>query len=115
MRGNAFVFAIPAGSFTDVDGDNLSYTAILAGGNPLPGWLQFNAETATFSGNPAIPDVGDLNVRVTVSDPGGLSIADVFLLSITTAPTDLVGTAKPIASLARTATTSSTAWLVTTS
>ena len=91
-RASAFVFAIPTGSFTDVDGDNLTYTAILTNGNPLPSWLQFNAATATFSGNPAIPDVGDLNVRVTVSDPGGLSIADVFVLSITTAPTDLVGT-----------------------
>ena len=79
--------------FTDVDGDNLTYTAILADGNALPSWLQFNAATATFSGNPAIQDVGDLNVRVTASDPAGLSIDDVFVLSITTAPTDLVGTA----------------------
>ena len=92
-RASAFVFAMPTGSFTDVDGDNLTYTAILADGNALPSWLQFSAATATFSGNPAIPDVGNLNVRVTASDPTGLSINDVFVLSIITAPTDLVGTA----------------------
>ncbi|UUZ76339.1 cadherin-like domain-containing protein [Polaromonas sp. P1(28)-13] len=92
IRGTAFVFAIPAASFTDGDGDSLSYTAALADGSPLPSWLQFSAATGTFTGNPAIPDVGDFNVRVTASDPAGLTVSDVFALSIATAPGDLVGT-----------------------
>ncbi len=42
----AFNYALPAGAFTDVDaiyGDSLSYSATLADGSALPGWLSFDA------------------------------------------------------------------------
>ena len=32
-------FQVPAGAFKDVEGDNLTYTATLANGSPLPAWL----------------------------------------------------------------------------
>ena len=39
----SFNFAIPAGSFTDIDaGDHLTYTATLADGSALPSWLSFD-------------------------------------------------------------------------
>ena len=46
----AFSFQFAANTFADVDvGDTLTYSATLAGGDALPGWLSFNAATRTFS------------------------------------------------------------------
>ncbi|MDH4583202.1 tandem-95 repeat protein, partial [Pseudomonas sp. BN415] len=79
----AFSFTVPAGTFSDPDlGDSLSYSASLADGSPLPGWLSFDAATRTFSGTPGNAEVGSLSVRVTATDSGNLSISDVFTLSI---------------------------------
>jgi ELWxxDGT repeat protein len=77
----AFSFMIPDGTFADVDGDNLTYTASLENGNPLPSWLVFNATTKTFSGTPVNEDVGKISVLVTASD-GQASASDVFELAI---------------------------------
>jgi hypothetical protein len=77
----AFSFMIPDGTFADVDGDNLTYTASLENGNPLPSWLAFNATTKTFSGTPVNEDVGKISVLVTASD-GQASASDVFELAI---------------------------------
>ncbi|WP_374828237.1 N,N-dimethylformamidase beta subunit family domain-containing protein, partial [Mycoplana dimorpha] len=42
--GSAFSLVLPANTFTDVDsGDALTYSATLASGAALPGWLSFNA------------------------------------------------------------------------
>ncbi|MBD2517283.1 DUF4347 domain-containing protein, partial [Nostoc sp. FACHB-973] len=44
-----FNFSLPANTFSDVDaGNNLTYSATLENGNPLPSWLTFNG--TTFSG-----------------------------------------------------------------
>ncbi|HYF43324.1 MAG TPA: putative Ig domain-containing protein, partial [Ramlibacter sp.] len=91
--GSAFAFTVPSGTFSDADGDVLTYTATLAGGAALPAWLQFNATTAAFSGSPAVGDVGSLEVEVTATDPGGLAVSDVFALDVTAAPGTTVGTA----------------------
>ena len=40
-------YLIPSGTFTDVDGDALTYSANLAGGGALPSWLSFNPATQT--------------------------------------------------------------------
>ena len=65
-------YQIPAGSFDDLDtSDTLTYTATLADGSALPGWLSFDASTRTFSGTPENGDVGSLDVRVTATDPHG--------------------------------------------
>ena len=60
----AFNFQFAANSFTDVDGDTLTYSAQLAGGGTLPNWLHFNAATRTFSGTPANSNVGAVSVDV---------------------------------------------------
>jgi len=77
-----FSFAIPAGTFSDIDGDILSYSASLADGSSLPTWLSFDAATQTFSGTPANDDVGVLSLRITATDPSGLSISDNFNISV---------------------------------
>ncbi|MBI3726912.1 MAG: putative Ig domain-containing protein [Burkholderiales bacterium] len=69
-----FSFALPAGTFTDADaGDVLTYSATMANGSPLPGWLTFDAQTKTLSGTPDHAAVGDLSLSISVKDKGGLT------------------------------------------
>jgi hypothetical protein len=82
-QGAAFTFAVPAGTFTDVDaGDTLAYRATLTSGAALPAWLTFNAATQTFSGMPANADVGAITVRVTATDSGNASASGDFTLTV---------------------------------
>ncbi|TFI57832.1 tandem-95 repeat protein, partial [Sphingomonas parva] len=70
---------LPAGSFSDVDGDSLVLAATLADGGALPGWLSFDG--TRFTGTPPANFNGALDIRVTASD-GALSASDVFRLTI---------------------------------
>ncbi|MGE0054494.1 MAG: putative Ig domain-containing protein [Hyphomicrobium sp.] len=74
-----FSFTVPANTFVDVDvSDSLIFSATLANGDPLPGWLTFNELTRTFSGRPASEDVGTILVRVTATDNSHTSAWDDF-------------------------------------
>jgi VCBS repeat-containing protein len=74
-----FNFQFAANTFVDADvGDSLSYTAQLAGGGDLPGWLSFNGATRTFSGTPVNGDVGTLSIEVIANDGNGGTITDTF-------------------------------------
>ena len=77
-----FNFQVPDSTFSDIDGDNLTYSAMLSDGSPLPGWLSFDPATRTFSGTPDDPDSGILNVRVMVND-GTTATAAEFSLEVT--------------------------------
>ncbi len=79
---SAVNFSVPAGSFTDVDGDVLTYSATLSTGTALPSWLVFNASTQAFAGTPLSDFNGSVDVKVTASD-GRSSASDVFTLTIT--------------------------------
>ncbi len=79
----AFSFTLPAGTFTDIDGDTLSLSATLADGSALPSWLNFDAATQTFSGIPLNENVGDIDVIVTANDGNGGSVSDTFALTVT--------------------------------
>jgi uncharacterized protein YkwD/Ca2+-binding RTX toxin-like protein len=81
ISGSAFSLDVPAGLFTDPDGDKLSYTAEAAGGGALPGWLTFDANTMTFSGTPDKADAGTVSIRLIASD-GAHSTADTFDLAV---------------------------------
>ena len=79
----AFIYAIPANAFIDVDAnDLLTYTATLANNSPLPSWLSFNAVTRTFSGTPLISDVGAISLKVTAIDGNSASVSDEFNLTV---------------------------------
>jgi Ca2+-binding RTX toxin-like protein len=79
----AFVFVLPAETFTDEDaGDTLTYSATLADGSALPSWLVFDAATRTFSGTPANGDVGSLSIRVTATDAAGASASTTFAIEV---------------------------------
>ncbi|WJM79244.1 DUF4347 domain-containing protein, partial [Pectobacterium brasiliense] len=75
-------FTVPAGTFTDPDGDTLTLSATLADGSPLPAWLSFNPTTGTFSGTPGNGDVGNLSIKVTAND-GDASVSTSFSLTVT--------------------------------
>ncbi|PPC74484.1 hypothetical protein C4K68_25555, partial [Pokkaliibacter plantistimulans] len=80
---SSFSFTVPAGTFSDVDaGDNLTYTATLADGSALPGWLSFNATTRTFSGTPENSDVGSLSITVTATDGSNAAVSSTFSLTV---------------------------------
>ena len=90
LSNAASSFSFPAGTFTDVDvNDVLTYAATLDNGNPLPSWLSFAPLTRTFSGTPSNANLGALQIKVTATDPGSLSVSDTFQLSVvdTTVPT----------------------------
>jgi Ca2+-binding RTX toxin-like protein len=72
-----FSYQIPAGSFTDADGDALTYSA-----TGLPAWLSFNPATRTFSGTPGVGNVGFADVTVTAIDPSLASTSDVFRVTV---------------------------------
>ena len=80
--GQAFSYRFAAGSFTDADGDTLSYAAKLGNGAALPTWLHFNAATRTFTGTPTATDTGSLNVKVVASDGLGGTVSDLFQLKV---------------------------------
>jgi len=82
-EGDNLDFTVPAGTFTDIDqGDTLTYTATMAGGAALPGWLHFDPATRTFSGTPASGDAGTVAVKVTATDGAGEHVATGFNINV---------------------------------
>jgi VCBS repeat-containing protein len=93
-ENTTFLYAIPAGTFTDIDaGDTLTYTATLADGSALPSWMSFDAANLVLSGTPASSSIGSLNVLVKATDSSGASVSDVFVVAVAAAtPMNLTGT-----------------------
>ena len=80
--GMRFSFIFPASTFSDADGDTLTYTATQADGTALPAWLSFAAGTRSFSGTPQATDAGTVLVKVTARDGRGGSVSDTFTLTV---------------------------------
>ncbi|UCP81188.1 putative Ig domain-containing protein [Pectobacterium versatile] len=83
-QGGSLSVTVPAGTFTDPDGDTLTLSATLADGTALPAWLSFNPATGTFSGTPASGDIGNLTIKVTATDGSSASVSTTFSLTVTT-------------------------------
>ncbi|HSV28942.1 MAG TPA: putative Ig domain-containing protein, partial [Candidatus Omnitrophota bacterium] len=84
-RGRSFAWRIPAGSFTDRDrNDQLTYTATLKNGQPLPAWLVFDAATQTFSGTAPAKANSAIDVKVVARDGHGpcSEASDVFRIRL---------------------------------
>ena len=84
IPGRAFSCRFPAGTFTDADGDTLTYTATQGDGSTLPTWLTFNASTRTFSGTPGTADGGALTVRLIANDGFGGVTVEEFIITVET-------------------------------
>ncbi len=79
-----FSIQVPADAFADQDaGDVLTYSATKADDTALPSWLSFDAASRTLSGTPDDAHIGSLDLRVTATDTGTLSVSDVFTLTVT--------------------------------
>jgi Putative Ig domain len=80
-EGQAISLKLPANTFTDPQGEALSYTAGQASGQPLPSWLSFNAVTDSFSGT-APSTTQSLSLRVIATDTSGLSALETFSANV---------------------------------
>ncbi len=85
-----FSYVVPATSFSDPDNDTLSYTARLADGSALPGWLTFDAVTRTFTGTPGDSASGTYAIQVTAADGSNATVSDSFTLAVQDVPTTVV-------------------------
>ena len=75
--------------FSEVDGEDITYSVSLEDGSELPSWISFDAETQIFSG--LAPDNSDAFViQLTATDESGYSTSTNFNLTID--DTIIVGT-----------------------
>ena len=77
----AWSFVVPANTFADLDGDQLTYRAALADGSSLPSWLSFDESARTFTGTPPQDFNGTVAIKVVASDGASLQ-QDVFDLVV---------------------------------
>jgi hypothetical protein len=80
--GSTINCQLPQGSFTDPQGQSLSFTATLSSGAALPSWLSFSPSTLTFSGT-APTKAQTVALKVTATDTSGLSTNETFNAAIT--------------------------------
>ncbi|GAB5523477.1 MAG: hypothetical protein Roseis2KO_13490 [Roseivirga sp.] len=73
----ALAYQIPAGTFTDEDGDAL--TLAVSG---LPSTLSFDAGTGMITGTPLAADIGTYTIEVSATDPDNASATDSFELTV---------------------------------
>jgi len=68
-------------TFIDKDpGDVMTYTAQLANGGPLPGWLLFDALHQRFSGKVPVNINDNMEIEVVATDFEGLSASTTFFV-----------------------------------
>ena len=79
--GVEWTYVVPANTFSDPDGDTLTYLS--DGARPLPSGITFDPATRTFSGTPISADIGRRELGVNATDPDGDHATDLFLLTIT--------------------------------
>lgn len=80
-EGKTFSLALPANTFTDPQGETLTYTATQENGTALPNWLVFNATTDTFSGT-APSTAQTVDIKVTATDTSGLATSEDFAAAV---------------------------------
>ena len=81
MEDKTVALILPANTFTDPQGETLTYTATQANGQALPGWLSFDAATKTFSGT-APATAQTVGITVTATDSSGLAASESFTASV---------------------------------
>src|SRR6202007_1682288 len=79
--GQTVNFSLAANTFTDPQGEKLSYSATLSNGSALPSWLKFNSATDTFTGT-APTTATSLTLKVMATDAGGASTSETFGVTV---------------------------------
>lgn len=94
---DAFVsFKLNTASFSDIDGDQLTFSSASSNSS----WLNYDAQNNLWSGTPTNSNVGTATIVVTATDPSGLSISDSFDVQVQNTndnPTDITLSALTIA------------------
>ena len=81
QEGKPISFTLAANTFTDPQGQKLSYTASQSNGQALPSWLTFNPATETFSGTAPVT-AQSLTIKVTATDTSGLAASETFAATV---------------------------------
>jgi len=76
--GVPFSYTLPEGTFTDPDGDPLSYTVAFP--KTVPDWLNWDSTTLTFDGTPTV--TGSWKVRITATSIDG-TVSGEFTMATT--------------------------------
>ncbi len=76
------VGVIPASAVIDIDDTSLEYSATQSDGSPLPLWLRVNSSAGQFEGTPGSFDVRNLQLTLTVTDPGGLKATIPVIIDV---------------------------------
>jgi hypothetical protein len=84
--GNAWTYTVAANTFTDPDGDTLTYSASMQDGTALPSFISFNSGTLTFTAPTPGSNAGDFLLRVIASDSKALGYAN-FKYTLNRVPT----------------------------
>lgn len=66
VEGDPLDYSISLDAFSDLDGDNLTYSATLSDGSALPSWLSFDG--STFSAAPNLVEYGSFQISVNATD-----------------------------------------------
>lgn len=86
---NAWSYTFDSGTFADVDsGDTLTYSAVEDGQSTMPTWLEFDADTRTFSTTNAPAAATSVDITVTATDAGSLTVTDTFNITVQDPGTD---------------------------
>ena len=80
IKGVKFNYSFPADAVCDEDGKVIKYEARLIDGNPLPGWLTFDAQTKVLTGTPI--EAGDVVLRINAYDDKNAMTAFRFIISV---------------------------------
>lgn len=77
----SFSYPLPAGSFTDLDGDSLIYSGLLINDDPLPSWISVDSVNGRVYGT-APDDEGQIDMKVIVEDGHGGSTYGPLTLTV---------------------------------
>lgn len=85
LAGQPVSLQLPPGTFTDPQGELITLSASLRGGEALPAWLLFNASTMTLSGDVPV-DAESFGIDVTATNTSGKSTIESFDVSVPVVP-----------------------------
>jgi predicted outer membrane repeat protein len=83
-----YSFPLPVNTFTDPDGDTLTYSGLLANGLPLPPWINVDPDTGTIWGTTPIYETS-AQIKITVEDGNGgyaYGFTDIYAVSSNSDP-----------------------------
>lgn len=86
--GTAFELTLPAGLFSDLEGDAVLLRVGVTNHENLPQWLHYDAATRTLYGTPQNDDAGEFDILLQATDSLGASSHQGFHVSVQPARQD---------------------------